>query len=42
MQDSGRFVVGVQWHPEDLVGHDPAARNLFVALVDEARKQAKR
>jgi len=42
MQDSGRFVVGVQWHPEDLVGHDPAARNLFAALVDEARKQAKR
>lgn len=36
MQDGGRFVVGVQWHPEDLVGHDPAARNLFAALVQAA------
>ncbi len=42
MQDGGRFVVGVQWHPEDLVGHDATARNLFAALVDEARKRAKR
>jgi putative glutamine amidotransferase len=31
------FVVGVQWHPEDLVDHDPAARNLFTALVTAAR-----
>lgn len=31
------FVVGVQWHPEDLVGHDPAARRLFAALVEAAR-----
>lgn len=36
MQDGGRFVVGVQWHPEELVGHDPAARNLFAALVQTA------
>jgi putative glutamine amidotransferase len=35
--DAGPFVVGVQWHPEDLVGHDAAARNLFRALVDESR-----
>ena len=42
MQDGGRFVVGVEWHPEELVGHDPAARNLFAALVDEARKRGKR
>jgi len=32
-----RFVVGVQWHPEDLVEHDPAAANLFAALVTAAR-----
>lgn len=37
-----RFVVGVQWHPEDLVGHDAAARNLFAALVDAARRRAPR
>ncbi|MBI4638698.1 MAG: gamma-glutamyl-gamma-aminobutyrate hydrolase family protein [Candidatus Rokubacteria bacterium] len=30
------FVVGVQWHPEELVGHDAAARNLFEALVAAA------
>ena len=35
-----RFVVGVQWHPEDLVGHDPAARSLFAAVVDAARRRA--
>jgi len=32
-----RFVVGVQWHPEELVGHDRAARALFEALVAQAR-----
>ncbi|MBI4245871.1 MAG: gamma-glutamyl-gamma-aminobutyrate hydrolase family protein, partial [Candidatus Rokubacteria bacterium] len=26
----------VQWHPEDLVGRDAAARNLFGALVEAA------
>ena len=31
-----RFVVGVQWHPEDLVEHDPAARRLFAAFVTAA------
>jgi gamma-glutamyl-gamma-aminobutyrate hydrolase PuuD len=23
----------VQWHPEELTAHDPAARNLFGTLV---------
>jgi putative glutamine amidotransferase len=32
-----RFAVAVQWHPEELVGHDAAARDLFNALVDAAR-----
>ena len=32
------FVVGVQWHPEDLVEHDSAARSLFAALVDAAKR----
>lgn len=31
------LVLGVQWHPEDLVGHDAAARRLFQALVAAAR-----
>jgi putative glutamine amidotransferase len=34
-----RFVLGVQWHPEELVGHDQAARNLFSAIVDAARRR---
>jgi putative glutamine amidotransferase len=30
------FVLGVQWHPEDLIGRDEAARRLFQALVAAA------
>lgn len=37
LDDAGRFVVGVQWHPEELVGHSEAARRLFAALVAAAR-----
>ena len=37
-----RSVIGEQWHPEDLVGHDAAARKLFAALVDAARRRAAR
>jgi putative glutamine amidotransferase len=40
MPDEERFVLGVQWHPEELVGHDQAARNLFAAIVDAARRRA--
>lgn len=36
--DGRGFVVGVQWHPEDLADHDPVARNLFSALVAAARR----
>lgn len=36
--DVGHFVLGVQWHPEELVGKDPAARRLFRAFVDASRK----
>jgi putative glutamine amidotransferase len=39
------FAVGVQWHPEDLVEHDPAARGLFAALVEAigaARARSRR
>ena len=31
------FVLAVQWHPEELVEHDPAALHLFEALVAAAR-----
>jgi putative glutamine amidotransferase len=37
MDESCGFVIAVQWHPEDLVGHDAAARNLFRAVVEESR-----
>ena len=40
MPGETRFVLGVQWHPEELVGHDQAARNLFAAIVDAARRRA--
>jgi putative glutamine amidotransferase len=36
MPDAPALVVGVQWHPEELVERDPAARNLFRALVEAA------
>jgi len=39
--DRRRFVVAVQWHPEELVGHDRAARALFSAVVDAARARGK-
>jgi len=42
LADGNRFVVGVQWHPEELVARDPAACNLFAALVGEARGRANR
>jgi putative glutamine amidotransferase len=35
--DPSRFVLGVQWHPEELVGHSEPARRLFAALVAAAR-----
>ena len=36
--DPARFVLGVQWHPEELVGHSEPARRLFAAFVAAARK----
>ena len=36
------FAVGVQWHPEELVGHDEAARNLFRALVEAGARRSRR
>jgi putative glutamine amidotransferase len=41
MPGDDRFVLGVQWHPEELVAHDQAARNLFTAIVDAARRRAR-
>jgi putative glutamine amidotransferase len=42
MAGDERFVLGVQWHPEELVGRDRSARNLFAAIVDAARHRARR
>jgi len=41
MDGAHPFVLGVQWHPEDLVDHDAAARALFAAVVDAARRRAR-
>jgi putative glutamine amidotransferase len=35
------FAIAVQWHPEELVGQDAAARNLFAALVDAAHRRSR-
>ena len=37
MTDSSRFVLGVQWHPEELCRGSEPARRLFAALVSSAR-----
>ena len=37
LADASRFVLGVQWHPEELVSHSEPARRLFAALVQSAR-----
>ena len=41
MPGDDRFVWWVQWHPEELVGRDQAARNLFAAIVDAARRRVR-
>jgi putative glutamine amidotransferase len=35
--ERARWVVGVQWHPEDDADSDPAQQGLFDAVVDAAR-----
>ncbi len=37
-----RFWIGVQWHPENLVGHEEHARRLFRALVTAAGRRDSR
>jgi putative glutamine amidotransferase len=36
----GRWVIGVQWHPEDTAADDPDQQRLFDALVAAARRAA--
>jgi putative glutamine amidotransferase len=38
LEDDLRFVLGVQWHPEELAPKQEAARRLFRALVEAASK----
>jgi putative glutamine amidotransferase len=38
LHDAPQPVLGVQWHPEELVGHSEPARRLFAALVSSARR----
>jgi putative glutamine amidotransferase len=33
----GRFIVGVQWHPERGWQENPSSRALFSALIEQAR-----
>jgi gamma-glutamyl-gamma-aminobutyrate hydrolase PuuD len=32
------FVLGVQWHPEDMTAHSESARRLFHGLVQSASR----
>src|ERR1051325_4891608 len=34
---TGRFIVGVQWHPERGWEDDPFSKSLFTAFIDQAR-----
>ena len=36
----GRFVVGVQWHPEMMSGHDDLSREIFELFVNKCRRAA--
>jgi putative glutamine amidotransferase len=36
LDDPARFVLGVQWHPEELVRDSEPARRLFAALIEAA------
>ena len=33
---NGQFLIGVQWHPENLVDSDPRMHRLFTAFIEEA------
>jgi putative glutamine amidotransferase len=35
-QDEGGFLLGVQWHPEELVESIPEARRLFEAFISSS------
>lgn len=39
--DARGFVLGVQWHPEELIARDQAARNLFRTLVTAAESNPR-
>jgi putative glutamine amidotransferase len=38
----GRFLVGVQWHPEELTEKDPAHRRLFTGFIEAAAASQSR
>jgi len=40
--DSGRFLIGVQWHPEKLMPQDQRQAKLLRAFVDAAREAMRR
>jgi len=37
----GRWIVGVQWHPEDLAGWSQPAMALFAGVVEAAKRRAR-
>jgi putative glutamine amidotransferase len=42
LEDETRFVLGVQWHPEEMVAESEPARQLFRAFVDAAARRSAR
>lgn len=41
LPEASALVLGVQWHPEELAAHDPAARNLFRTLITDAESHRR-
>jgi putative glutamine amidotransferase len=41
LPEAPALVLGVQWHPEELVDHDAPARNLFRTLVAAAESRSR-
>ena len=39
-EGAGSFLLGVQWHPEELVGTDEPSRRLFAGFIEAARGKA--
>jgi putative glutamine amidotransferase len=42
LEEGATWIVGVQWHPEESAGRDPAQQGMFHELVKLARRRGVR